>query len=196
MLRSPRFVFSLACRAARISAWRRLSPASLVPVSERARRDWPNDVGPHRCNGSVGFGGLFCVYSYIAPTLTQVAGLPARLRAVCAHGIRCGHHRRQFGRIVARRSCLDAHHRRRVDLERSIVLSSFSVAAHHMWAATISVFRNRHGRCHRDGACVDWCKQCWFRLCHRLERATACRIRRLSALRTSAAPGGGSFAPM
>src|ERR1700733_7276502 len=28
--------------------------------------------------GSVGFGGLFCVYSYIAPTLTQVAALPAR----------------------------------------------------------------------------------------------------------------------
>jgi DHA1 family inner membrane transport protein len=28
--------------------------------------------------GSVGFGGLFCVYSYIAPTLTQVAGLPGR----------------------------------------------------------------------------------------------------------------------
>ncbi|HEX4152280.1 MAG TPA: MFS transporter [Steroidobacteraceae bacterium] len=26
--------------------------------------------------GSVGFGGLFCVYSYITPTLTQVAGLP------------------------------------------------------------------------------------------------------------------------
>src|SRR3984957_3976285 len=28
--------------------------------------------------GSVGFGGLFCVYSYIAPTLIQVAGLPGR----------------------------------------------------------------------------------------------------------------------
>src|ERR1700693_5102302 len=28
--------------------------------------------------GSVGFGGLFCVYSYIAPTMTQVAGLPGR----------------------------------------------------------------------------------------------------------------------
>jgi DHA1 family inner membrane transport protein len=28
--------------------------------------------------GSVGFGGLFCVYSYITPTLTQVSGLPLR----------------------------------------------------------------------------------------------------------------------
>jgi len=26
--------------------------------------------------GSVGFGGLFCVFSYITPTMTQVAGLP------------------------------------------------------------------------------------------------------------------------
>jgi DHA1 family inner membrane transport protein len=28
--------------------------------------------------GSIGFGGLFCVYSYITPTLTQVSGLPIR----------------------------------------------------------------------------------------------------------------------
>jgi predicted MFS family arabinose efflux permease len=28
--------------------------------------------------GSIGFGGLFCVYSYISPTLTQVSGLPVR----------------------------------------------------------------------------------------------------------------------
>jgi DHA1 family inner membrane transport protein len=28
--------------------------------------------------GSVGFGGLFCVYSYITPTLTEVSGLPMR----------------------------------------------------------------------------------------------------------------------
>src|ERR1700731_1657086 len=28
--------------------------------------------------GSVGFGGLFCVLSYVAPTLTRVAGLPER----------------------------------------------------------------------------------------------------------------------
>jgi DHA1 family inner membrane transport protein len=28
--------------------------------------------------GSVGFGGLFCVYSYIAPTLTEVSGLSVR----------------------------------------------------------------------------------------------------------------------
>src|SRR4051812_20440577 len=29
--------------------------------------------------GSVGLGGLFCVFSYITPTMTQVAGLPERL---------------------------------------------------------------------------------------------------------------------
>ena len=28
--------------------------------------------------GSVGFGGLFCLLSYITPTLTQVAALPER----------------------------------------------------------------------------------------------------------------------
>jgi DHA1 family inner membrane transport protein len=28
--------------------------------------------------GAVGFGGLFCVYSYITPTLTEVSGLPLR----------------------------------------------------------------------------------------------------------------------
>src|SRR5258706_1570652 len=28
--------------------------------------------------GSVGFGGLFCMYSYITPTLTHVSGMPAR----------------------------------------------------------------------------------------------------------------------
>jgi DHA1 family inner membrane transport protein len=28
--------------------------------------------------GSVGFGGLFCVYSYISPTLTEVSGLPLK----------------------------------------------------------------------------------------------------------------------
>ena len=28
--------------------------------------------------GSIGFGGLFCVYSYITPTLTQLSGLPLR----------------------------------------------------------------------------------------------------------------------
>ena len=28
--------------------------------------------------GSMGFGGLFCVYSYITPTLTEVSGLPIR----------------------------------------------------------------------------------------------------------------------
>lgn len=28
--------------------------------------------------GSVGLGGLFCVFSYITPTMTQVAGLPGR----------------------------------------------------------------------------------------------------------------------
>jgi MFS transporter, DHA1 family, inner membrane transport protein len=89
--------------------------------------------------GSVGFGGLFCVYSYIAPTLTQVAGLPARyvpfVLAVFGVGMILGN---LVGSWLADRALMRTIGG--VLIWSAIALSSFSVAAHHVWAATISVF--------------------------------------------------------
>jgi DHA1 family inner membrane transport protein len=89
--------------------------------------------------GSVGFGGLFCVYSYIAPTLTQVAGLPSRyvpfVLAVFGVGMILGN---LVGSWLANRSLMRTIGG--VLIWNAIVLSSFSVAAHHVWVATISVF--------------------------------------------------------
>src|SRR6202166_2715700 len=60
--------------------------------------------------GSVGFGGLFCVLSYISPTLTQVAGLPERyvpfVLAVFGVGMILGN---LIGSWLPRRPPLRAH---------------------------------------------------------------------------------------
>jgi MFS transporter, DHA1 family, inner membrane transport protein len=89
--------------------------------------------------GSVGFGGLFCVYSYIAPTLTRVAGLPDRyvpfVLAVFGVGMILGN---LVGSWLADRALMRTIGG--VLIWNAIVLSSFSVAAHYAWAAAISVF--------------------------------------------------------
>ena len=89
--------------------------------------------------GSVGFGGLFCVYSYIAPTLTQVAGLPARyvpfVLTVFGVGMILGN---LVGSWLADRALMRTIGG--VLIWNALVLSSFSVAAHHVWLATIAVF--------------------------------------------------------
>ena len=89
--------------------------------------------------GSVGFGGLFCVYSYIAPTLTQVAGLPGRyvpfVLTVFGVGMILGN---LVGSWLADRALMRTIGG--VLIWNAIVLSLFSVAAHHLWMATISVF--------------------------------------------------------
>jgi MFS transporter, DHA1 family, inner membrane transport protein len=89
--------------------------------------------------GSVGFGGMFCVYSYIAPTLTQVAGLPDRyvpfVLAVFGVGMILGN---LVGSWLADRALMRTIGG--VLIWNVIVLSVFSVAAHHVWVATISVF--------------------------------------------------------
>ena len=89
--------------------------------------------------GSVGFGGLFCVYSYIAPTLTQVAGLPGRyvpfVLTVFGVGMILGN---LVGSWLADRALMRTIGG--VLIWNAIVLSLFSVAAHHVWLATISVF--------------------------------------------------------
>src|SRR6202045_3305319 len=88
--------------------------------------------------GSVGFGGLFCVLSYVAPTLTRVAGLPVRYvplaLAVFGVGMILGN---LIGSWLADRSLM-----RTIGsllIWNVLVLCLFSVAAHHAWTATIAV---------------------------------------------------------
>jgi MFS transporter, DHA1 family, inner membrane transport protein len=89
--------------------------------------------------GSVGFGGLFCVYSYIAPTLTEVAGLAGRyvpiVLAVFGVGMIVGN---LVGSWLADRALMRTIGG--VLIWNVIVLSLFSVVAHHVGMATISVF--------------------------------------------------------
>jgi DHA1 family inner membrane transport protein len=89
--------------------------------------------------GSVGFGGLFCVYSYIAPTLTEVAGLAGRyvpiVLAVFGVGMIVGN---LVGSWLADRALMRTIGG--VLIWNVIVLSMFSVVAHHVGMATISVF--------------------------------------------------------
>ena len=53
--------------------------------------------------GAIGFGGLFAVYSYVAPLATEVTGLPAVDGARRAHRLRPRHDDRQPRRRTARR---------------------------------------------------------------------------------------------
>src|SRR3984957_14752454 len=88
--------------------------------------------------GSVGFGGLFCVYSYIAPTLTQVAGLPGRyvpfVLTVFGVGMILGN---LVGSWLADRALMRTIGG--VLIWNALVLSSFSLTAHHVWLAMTSV---------------------------------------------------------
>jgi MFS transporter, DHA1 family, inner membrane transport protein len=88
--------------------------------------------------GSVGFGGLFCVYSYITPTLTQVSGLPARyvpfVLAVFGVGMILGN---LIGSWLADRALM-----RTIGsllIWNAVVLSLFSVAARQAWMASIDI---------------------------------------------------------
>jgi DHA1 family inner membrane transport protein len=86
----------------------------------------------------VGFGGLFCVLSYITPTLTHVAGLPERLvpfvLAAFGVGMILGN---LIGSWLADRALL-----RTIGgllIWNAVVLSLFSLTAHHAWMAAIAV---------------------------------------------------------
>ena len=88
--------------------------------------------------GSVGFGGLFCVYSYITPTLTQVSGLPVRyvpfVLAVFGCGMILGN---LIGSWLADRALM-----RTIGallMWNAIILGTFSLAAPHAWMATVVV---------------------------------------------------------
>jgi MFS transporter, DHA1 family, inner membrane transport protein len=88
--------------------------------------------------GSVGFGGLFCVLSYIAPTLSRVAGLPDRyvplVLVVFGVGMILGN---LIGSWLADRSLMRTIGATLV--WNAVVLCLFSVAARHAWTATITV---------------------------------------------------------
>ena len=88
--------------------------------------------------GSVGFGGLFCVLSYIAPTLTQVAGLSERhvplVLAVFGVGMILGN---LIGSWLADHSLM-----RSIGgllIWNAVVLCLFSVTARHLWLETVVV---------------------------------------------------------
>jgi DHA1 family inner membrane transport protein len=88
--------------------------------------------------GSVGFGGLFCALSYIAPTLTQVSGVPERYvplaLAVFGVGMILGN---LIGSWLADRSLMRTIGG--VLIWNVVVLCMFSVAVRHAWTATIAV---------------------------------------------------------
>jgi DHA1 family inner membrane transport protein len=88
--------------------------------------------------GSVGFGGLFCVYSYITPTLTEVSGLPVRdvpfVLAVFGGGMILGN---LVGSWLADRALMRAIGA--LLIWNVIVLGTFGLVAPHAWMATIVV---------------------------------------------------------
>jgi DHA1 family inner membrane transport protein len=88
--------------------------------------------------GSVGFGGLFCVYSYITPTLTRVSGVALQhvplVLALFGVGMVLGN---LVGSWLADRALT-----RSIGgllIWNAVVLSLFSVGAHHAWTATVAV---------------------------------------------------------
>jgi len=88
--------------------------------------------------GSIGFGCVFCVYSYITPTLTQISGLPVRyvpfVLAVFGGGMILGN---LLGAWLADRALMRAIGALLV--WNAVVLGTFSLAAPHVWVATIVV---------------------------------------------------------
>ena len=88
--------------------------------------------------GSVGFGGLFCVYSYITPTLTEVSGLSVRyvpfVLAVFGGGMILGN---LVGSWLADRALMRAIGA--LLIWNVIVLGTFSMVAPHAWMATVVV---------------------------------------------------------
>jgi DHA1 family inner membrane transport protein len=88
--------------------------------------------------GSVGFGGMFCVFSYITPTLTQVAGMQPRyvpwVLAVFGVGMILGN---LIGAKLADRALMRTIGG--VLIWNVVVLSLFSVVAPYAWGVTIAV---------------------------------------------------------
>ena len=132
-----------------------LVAASLVPANERARAVGRMMLGLTGATlagvplatkqvwltlgvGSVGFGGLFCVYSYITPTLTEVSGLSVHyvpfVLAVFGGGMILGN---LIGSWLADRALMRAIGA--LLIWNVIVLGTFSLVAPHAWMATVVV---------------------------------------------------------
>jgi DHA1 family inner membrane transport protein len=88
--------------------------------------------------GSVGFGGLFCVYSYITPTLTHVSGVPLHyvpfVLAVFGCGMILGN---LIGAWLADRALMRSIGALLV--WNAVVLGAFTLAAPHAWISTVVV---------------------------------------------------------
>jgi DHA1 family inner membrane transport protein len=88
--------------------------------------------------GSIGFGGVFCVYSYITPTLTQISGLPVRyvpfVLAVFGGGMILGN---LLGAWLADRALMRAIGALLV--WNAVVLGTFSLVAPHAWMVVVIV---------------------------------------------------------
>lgn len=89
--------------------------------------------------GAIGFGGMFSVFSYIKPTLTEVAGLPVAgvplVLALFGLGMVAGN---LVGSRLADKSLM-----RTIGgllVWSALVLSTFSFAAHHIATAALNVF--------------------------------------------------------
>jgi len=89
--------------------------------------------------GAIGFGGVFCVISYIAPTLTHVTGLPSHCvpLALAAFGVGTisGN---LFGSWLADRALKPTI--AAVLAWNAVVLAFFSVGVHYSWLAYFVVF--------------------------------------------------------
>jgi DHA1 family inner membrane transport protein len=79
------------------------------------------------------------VFSYIKPTLTEVAGLPLAQVPLVLALFGCRHGGRQPGRLAPGRPLADAHHRRLL-LWSMLVLGGFVFAAHHVATAAVGTF--------------------------------------------------------
>jgi MFS transporter, DHA1 family, inner membrane transport protein len=94
--------------------------------------------------GSVGLGGLFCVFSYITPTMTQVAGLPERLMpavlAVFGIGMISGN---VIGAKLADRALMSTIGG--ALLWNFLVMGLFTFNAHNAWLALLNVLLIGHG---------------------------------------------------
>lgn len=94
--------------------------------------------------GSVGLGGLFCVFSYIAPTMTQVAGLPERMMpvvlAVFGIGMISGN---VIGAKLADRALMPTIGGALI--WNILVMGLFTFSAHHAWLALFNVLLIGHG---------------------------------------------------
>ncbi|WP_390511169.1 MFS transporter [Schlesneria paludicola] len=94
--------------------------------------------------GSVGFGGLFCVFSYITPTMVQVAGLPESwmpaVLALFGIGMISGN---LLGSQLADRALMLTIGGALI--WNIVVIGLFSFSAHYLWLALLNILLIGHG---------------------------------------------------